>query len=199
MLVQSQIYKIRGINKWYQSFALRNFDLEDMELESTNSGPTAKLPILKLGEYEIWVIRIKQFKLANFLLRLWTTCITTPGPELNYTLMEKLVLSLVFTANRLRRSRTSVVETPQEPWTLFTNESSCVDGSGAGLILTSPKGTEFIYALRFQFTASNNAAEYEALIAGLRITAQIGVRNVHVSVDSKLVASQVLGAYVAKE
>ncbi|GJZ09358.1 hypothetical protein Tco_0543641 [Tanacetum coccineum] len=39
-----------GINKWYQSLALRNFDLEDMELESTNSGPTAKLPILKLGE-----------------------------------------------------------------------------------------------------------------------------------------------------
>ncbi|GJS38240.1 putative ribonuclease H-like domain-containing protein [Tanacetum coccineum] len=33
-----------GINKWYQCFALRNFDLEDMELESTNSGPTAKLP-----------------------------------------------------------------------------------------------------------------------------------------------------------
>ncbi|GJS28047.1 putative ribonuclease H-like domain-containing protein [Tanacetum coccineum] len=42
-------------------FALRNFDLEDMELESTNSGPTAKLPILKLGEYEMWVIRIKQY------------------------------------------------------------------------------------------------------------------------------------------
>ncbi|GJV34354.1 hypothetical protein Tco_1394754 [Tanacetum coccineum] len=37
-----------GINKWYQSFALRNFDLEDMEFESTNSGTTAKLPILKL-------------------------------------------------------------------------------------------------------------------------------------------------------
>ncbi|GJX89310.1 putative ribonuclease H-like domain-containing protein [Tanacetum coccineum] len=37
-----------GINKWYQSFALRNFDLEDIELESTNSGPTVKLPILKL-------------------------------------------------------------------------------------------------------------------------------------------------------
>ncbi|GJT66681.1 copia protein [Tanacetum coccineum] len=41
------------INKWYQSFALRIFDLEDMEIESTNSGPTAKLPILKLGEYEM--------------------------------------------------------------------------------------------------------------------------------------------------
>ncbi|GKA93283.1 reverse transcriptase domain-containing protein [Tanacetum coccineum] len=93
----------------------------------------------------------------------------------------------------------SVVETPQEPWTLFTDGSSCVDGSGAGLILTSPEGTEFTYALRFQFTASNNEAEYEALIAGLRIAAQMGVRNVHVSVDSKLVANQVLGTYVAKE
>ncbi|GJR19271.1 hypothetical protein Tco_0967798 [Tanacetum coccineum] len=32
-----------------------------MELESTNSGPTAKIPILKLGEYEMWAIRIKQY------------------------------------------------------------------------------------------------------------------------------------------
>ncbi|GKA97965.1 reverse transcriptase domain-containing protein [Tanacetum coccineum] len=154
------------------------------------------------------------------------------GPELNYTPMKKLVLSLVFATKRLwsvmlgehnitYRPRTSVkeqiladflvekpdesppdtsvVETSQEPWTLFTDGSSCVDGSGAGLILTSPEGTEFTYVLRFQFTASNNEAEYEVLIAGLRIAAQMGVRNVHVSVDSKLVANQVLRAYVAKE
>nr|GFB19880.1 reverse transcriptase domain-containing protein [Tanacetum cinerariifolium] len=93
----------------------------------------------------------------------------------------------------------SVVETQQEPWTLFTNGSSCVDGSGAGLILTSPEGAEFTYVLRFQFAASNNEAEHEALIAGLWIAAQMGVKNVHVSVDSKLVANQVLGAYVTKE
>ncbi|GKE28597.1 reverse transcriptase domain-containing protein [Tanacetum coccineum] len=73
----------------------------------------------------------------------------------------------------------SVVETLQELWTLFTDGSSCVDGSSAGLILTSPEGTEFTYALRFQFTASNNKSEYEALIASLRIAAQIGVRNMH--------------------
>ncbi|GKA25862.1 reverse transcriptase domain-containing protein, partial [Tanacetum coccineum] len=72
-------------------------------------------------------------------------------------------------------------------------------GSGAGLILISPKGTEFTYALRFQFTTSNNEAEYEALIAGIWIAAQMGVCNVQVSVDSKLVANQILGTYVAKE
>ncbi|GJW52479.1 reverse transcriptase domain-containing protein, partial [Tanacetum coccineum] len=142
------------------------------------------------------------------------------GPKLNYTAMEKLVLALVFAAKRYRPRTSvkgyiladflvempdkappdaSVVEIPQESWTLFTDESSCVDGSGVGLILTSPEGTEFTYALRFQFTTSNNEAEYEALIVGLRIAAQMGVRNVHVSVDSNSVANQVLGIYVAKE
>ncbi|GJZ11698.1 ribonuclease H-like domain-containing protein, partial [Tanacetum coccineum] len=43
------------INKWYQSFALRNFDVEDMEFESTNSNTTAKLPILKLENGDSWV------------------------------------------------------------------------------------------------------------------------------------------------
>ncbi|GJQ88956.1 reverse transcriptase domain-containing protein [Tanacetum coccineum] len=125
------------------------------------------------------------------------------GPELNYAPMEKLVLELVFAAKRHYAGRTqyhvsakdirertdpsgflvekpdeappdkSVVETPQEPWTLFMDGSSCVDGSGAGLILTSPEGTE--------------------------IAAQIGVHNLHVSVDSKLVVNQVLGTYIAKE
>nr|GEY79560.1 reverse transcriptase domain-containing protein [Tanacetum cinerariifolium] len=77
--------------------------------------------------------------------------------------------------------------------------SSYVDGSGAGLILTNPEGVEFTYALRFQFAASNNEAEYEALIAGLRIAMQMGVKNVQANVDSKLVTNQVLGTYVAKE
>nr|GEV91105.1 reverse transcriptase domain-containing protein [Tanacetum cinerariifolium] len=53
--------------------------------------------------------------------------------------------------------------------------------SGAGLMLTSPEGIEFTYPLRFQFIVSNNEAEYEALIAGLRIAAHIGVRNVHMT------------------
>ncbi|GKC12141.1 hypothetical protein Tco_1008923 [Tanacetum coccineum] len=45
---------------------------------------------------------------------------------------------------------TSEKEVPQEPWTLFMDGSSCIDGSGASLILTSPDGAEFTYALRFQ-------------------------------------------------
>ncbi|GJR40701.1 reverse transcriptase domain-containing protein [Tanacetum coccineum] len=60
-------------------------------------------------------------------------------------------------------------------WTLFTDGSSCVDGCETGVILTNPEGIEFTYALRFQFKATDNEAEYEALIAGLRIAEKMGV------------------------
>ncbi|GJY68186.1 putative ribonuclease H-like domain-containing protein [Tanacetum coccineum] len=59
--------KIRRIDKGLGStigiraFALRNFDLEVMEFESAHSNTIAKLPLLKLGEYKMWVIRIKQY------------------------------------------------------------------------------------------------------------------------------------------
>ncbi|GJR91666.1 reverse transcriptase domain-containing protein, partial [Tanacetum coccineum] len=50
-----------------------------------------------------------------------------------------------------------------------------------------------------RFNATNNEAEYEALIAGLRIARQMGVQNLQANVDSKLLANQVNGVYVAKE
>ncbi|GJT85418.1 reverse transcriptase domain-containing protein, partial [Tanacetum coccineum] len=86
-----------------------------------------------------------------------------------------------------------------EPWILFMDGSSCTDGSGVGLILINPEGMEFTYALRFRFDATNNEAEYEALISGLKIVEQIGVKNLQANVDSRLVANQVNGTYVAKE
>nr|GEW23346.1 reverse transcriptase domain-containing protein [Tanacetum cinerariifolium] len=77
-----------------------------------------------------------------------------------------------------------------DPWILFTDGSSCVDGSGAGLIIMNPEGMEFTYALRFRFNSTNNEAECKALIAGLRIASQMGIQNLQANVDSKLVANQ---------
>ncbi|GKB28471.1 reverse transcriptase domain-containing protein [Tanacetum coccineum] len=86
-----------------------------------------------------------------------------------------------------------------EPWTLFIDGSSCVDSLGAGLILTNPEGAEFTYAMRFRFEATNNEAEYEALIAGFQVAEQIGVKNLQAHVDSRLVANQVNSSYITKE
>ncbi|GJT20115.1 reverse transcriptase domain-containing protein [Tanacetum coccineum] len=75
------------------------------------------------------------------------------GPELNYTLMEKLVLSLVFAAKETitkmeRYAGRTQYHIPPTDVGERTNPSRFSDGSGAGLILTSPKGAEFTYALR---------------------------------------------------
>ena len=60
--------------------------------------------------------------------------------------------------------------TPDLPiWRLSVDEAANAQGSGAGLILTFPDGIDVEYALRFGFQASNNEAEYEAVIAGFNL------------------------------
>ncbi|GKA25683.1 reverse transcriptase domain-containing protein [Tanacetum coccineum] len=58
---------------------------------------------------------------------------------------------------------------------------------------------DFVHRWVILFEATNNEAGYEALIAGLRIAEQMGVKNLQANVDSRLVANQVNGSYVAKE
>ncbi|GJR58193.1 reverse transcriptase domain-containing protein [Tanacetum coccineum] len=84
-----------------------------------------------------------------------------------------------------------------EAWTLYTDGAASSKGSGAGLVLTGPSGVEYAYALRLTFASTNNEAEYEALLAGLRIARMMNVLCIEVKVDSKLVASQINGAYEA--
>ncbi|GKC54750.1 reverse transcriptase domain-containing protein [Tanacetum coccineum] len=84
-----------------------------------------------------------------------------------------------------------------EAWTLYTDGAASSKGSGAGLILTGPSGVEYAYALRLTFASTNNEAEYEALLAGLRIARMMKVLRIEVKVDSKLVASQINGMYEA--
>ena len=60
-------------------------------------------------------------------------------------------------------------------------------GSGAGLILTSPDRIDVEYALRFSFQASNNDAKYEDVIAGLNLAHSMEADQLEVSSDSQLV------------
>ncbi|GJZ89829.1 reverse transcriptase domain-containing protein [Tanacetum coccineum] len=58
-------------------------------------------------------------------------------------------------------------------WKLYTNRASSSDGSGASLMIVRPKGMKFTYSLKFEFIATNNEAEYEAIIACLRISKEM--------------------------
>ncbi|GJS21707.1 reverse transcriptase domain-containing protein [Tanacetum coccineum] len=85
----------------------------------------------------------------------------------------------------------------KEEWVLYIDGASSAKGSGAGLVLISPTKTKYTYALRLNFESTNNQAEYEALLAGLRIAKKMGVQSLSVNIDSKLVASQINGNYEA--
>jgi ribonuclease HI len=65
-------------------------------------------------------------------------------------------------------------------------------GVGAGLLFISPLGVHMRYTIRLHFAASNNVAEYEALINGLRIAIELGVRHLNVCGDSQLMIDQVM-------
>ena len=83
-------------------------------------------------------------------------------------------------------------------WKLSVDGASNAQGSGAGLILTSPEGIDIEYALRFGFHASNNEAEYEAVIAGLNLAHSLEVDQLEVHSDSQLVVRQIEDTYEAK-
>jgi len=68
-------------------------------------------------------------------------------------------------------------------------------GAGAGVVLFSPEGGKFQYTVRLHFPTSNNIAEYEALISGLRIAIDIGATPLYVYGDSKRVIDQVMKNY----
>lgn len=84
------------------------------------------------------------------------------------------------------------------PWQLYTDGSSTQAGAGAGVILISPEGDIIEYALKFQFKATNNEAEYEAVIAGLQLCLSMKATNVELCTDSQLVANQYRGEYEAR-
>jgi ribonuclease HI len=65
-------------------------------------------------------------------------------------------------------------------------------GVGAGLLFVSPLGEHMRYAVHLHFPASNNMAEYEALLCGLKIAIEIGIKCLDVRGDSQLMIDQVM-------
>ncbi|XP_068461626.1 uncharacterized protein [Phaseolus vulgaris] len=84
-------------------------------------------------------------------------------------------------------------------WVLSVDGSSNQLGSGAGVILEGPNGVLIEQSLRFAFKASNNQAEYEALIAGILLAKEMGAKVLMAKSESLLITRQVTGEFQAKD
>jgi ribonuclease HI len=75
---------------------------------------------------------------------------------------------------------------------MYFDGSVMKKGAGVGLVFISPLGVRMEYMVRLHFPASNNAAEYEALINGLWIAVELGTKRLEIRGDSELVVGQVM-------
>jgi ribonuclease HI len=79
-----------------------------------------------------------------------------------------------------------------ETWIMYFDGWVMKEGDGVGLVFISPLGVRMEDMVRLHFSASNNAAEYEALINGLRIAVELGIKPLEIRGNSELVVGQVV-------
>ena len=87
----------------------------------------------------------------------------------------------------------------EDLWTINTDRSSTQKRGGAGIVITSPEKDVLKYGVQLKFPITNNEAEYEALLTGLRIVRALRAEKIMLKSDSQLVIGQVRGDFEAKE
>jgi len=86
------------------------------------------------------------------------------------------------------------VKEASKEWLMYFDGALSLQGAGAGVLLIAPTGEHLKYVVQMHFPkeqATNNTAEYEGLLAGLRIAADLGIKKLIVRGDSQLVVRQV--------
>uniref|UniRef100_A0A2N9GLJ3 Uncharacterized protein n=1 Tax=Fagus sylvatica TaxID=28930 RepID=A0A2N9GLJ3_FAGSY len=101
--------------------------------------------------------------------------------ELRYLPLEKAVLALLHVAKKLPH--------------YFQSSTVTV----LRIVLISPEGLVLKQAVRLKFSASNNEAEYEAMLISLKTAKKLGAKHLQIFCDSQLVANQISGEYQARD
>nr|KYP38476.1 Gypsy retrotransposon integrase-like protein 1 [Cajanus cajan] len=115
--------------------------------------------------------------------------------ERRYQLLEKVALALMYAARRLRQYfQSTVVVQTDCPIAKVLRKPEL-----AGRMMACPSGIILEQSLRFGFKTSNNQAEYEALLAGMRLAVEMGATKVVCWTDSKVVAEQVNDNFQVKD
>ncbi|XP_074299286.1 uncharacterized protein LOC141630353 [Silene latifolia] len=87
----------------------------------------------------------------------------------------------------------------EQVWELHVDGASNTKRAGVGLVLKSPQGEQIIQAVRCEFKATNNDAEYEALILGLQLALEMQINHIKVYSDSQLIVNHVNNVYTARD
>ena len=92
-----------------------------------------------------------------------------------------------------------VCQVEHHPWKVNMDGASSAKGAGAEVIIITLKGILLEHLFRLGFSASNNEAKYEALLAGLRAISRLEAWDVEIYSDSRLIFNQVQGNFEARD
>nr|XP_023899446.1 uncharacterized protein LOC112011304 [Quercus suber] len=98
-----------------------------------------------------------------------------------------------------REKGVMVCQLEARPWKVFVDGASSSTGAGSGIVMITPEGIRLEHSFRLGFRASNNEAEYEAFLAGLRAVSSLGAREIELYSDLRLVVNQVQGSFEARD
>ncbi|XP_074270977.1 uncharacterized protein LOC141594892 [Silene latifolia] len=87
----------------------------------------------------------------------------------------------------------------EQVWELHVDGASTTKGAGVGLVLKSPQGEQIIQAVRCEFKATNNDAEYEALILGLQLALEMQIYHIKVYSDFQLIVNHMNNMYTTRD
>ena len=90
-------------------------------------------------------------------------------------------------------------EKPERKWEVEIDGSFVKGAGGVGVVFKTPEGHLLKHSVRLQYPTTNNKAEYETLLTGLRIAKELGATTLRVQSNSQLIVGQVNGEYEAKE
>ncbi|RVW21938.1 hypothetical protein CK203_101097 [Vitis vinifera] len=128
----------------------------------------------------------------------WAIELSEYGIEFQPRLSMKGQVMVDFVLEYSRRPIQRKEPSEKEWWTLRVDGASRSSGSGVGLLLQSPTGEHLEQAIRLGFPASNNEAEYEAILSGLDLALALSVSKLRVYSDSQLVVRHVQKEYEDK-
>ncbi|VFQ79467.1 unnamed protein product [Cuscuta campestris] len=167
----------KRLNPYFQ--AHRIVVLTNEPLASLTRSPAASARMTK------WVVFISQYSVEF-----------RPRPSIKEQALADFQVEC--TAREMTRAQAET-RVEDDWWVMSIDVSSGSRSCGAGIVLVTPENFRIYYAIRFMFRASNNEAEYEPLINGLKILGKLGVSKVQVYSESGLVVGQITGEFEAKE
>ncbi|KAI5328567.1 hypothetical protein L3X38_027964 [Prunus dulcis] len=190
-LALALVVSARRLRPYFQAHGIKvltNQPLRQVLQKPEISGRLIKWAI-ELGEFDIQFVPRPAEKgqaVADFISELTPATIRPTSEAITETILPD-------------QTEAERLDTSTPVWGLHVDGSANQQGCGAGLVLTTPDGQKIEYALRFDFRTSNNEAEYEALLAGLRLAKSMNAKQIRIHSDSQLIVNQVTADFAAKD